>query len=278
MTNKEILAAAALLLTVSCQSSAVALRGGSAGDPQLVRGETLYRNVCLSCHGGAGSGQGPVAAFLRTKPRDFRTAVYKFRSTPTGTMPTRQDLVATITGGVHGTSMPPFADLVREDADALASYVEELSRVGARGQLEQAVAAGELEAAELESALEEQMKPGTPIEIPQEPPTSGTTIARGRVLYERMDCAKCHGPSGRGDGPSSDELVDNWGHPIVPADFTMPGGIKGGSTGRDIYRTFMTGMDGTPMPSYAGQLEPAQAWDLTHFVLWLRRDRTAAIR
>ncbi len=26
-------------------------------------------------------------------------------------------------------------------------------------------------------------------------------VARGKRLYEKADCAKCHGPRGRGDGP-----------------------------------------------------------------------------
>jgi len=47
-----------------------------------------------------------------------------------------------------------------------------------------------------------------------------------------------------------------------------------------VYRTLMTGLSGTPMPSYADSLEPDQAWDLAYFVLSLsvshgRQARTA---
>lgn len=31
----------------------------------------------------------------------------------------------------------------------------------------------------------------------------------------------------------------------------------------------MTGLAGTPMPSYADAIEPEQAWDLVHYVLSL---------
>ena len=34
----------------------------------------------------------------------------------------------------------------------------------------------------------------------------------------------------------------------------------------DIYRDFMTGLDGSPMPSFADQLKPEEAWDLVHYL------------
>ena len=265
-----------LLFAIACKSTG--LPRGESSDPVLARGAVLYRNACLSCHGSTGNGLGPVSSFLVTKPRDFESGIYKFRSTPTGTMPTTHDLVTTIASGVNGTTMPSFAALIREDTFAVAAYIQDLSRRAARRRLEAAVAAGDLDASELEEVLEEQMQPGAVIEIPDEPPMSQASVERGRAHYQSMECAKCHGPSGRGDGPSSSSLVDDWDHPIVPADFTIPGGIKGGSTARDIYRTFMTGMDGTPMPSYAEQLKPEEAWSLAHFVLWLRRQRETIIR
>ena len=98
------------------------------------------------------------------------------------------------------------------------------------------------------------------------------SIVAGRAIYERMECAKCHGRSGRGDGPSAAEFKDAWGNAIRPADFTVKGGIRGGDSARDIYRTFMTGINGTPMPSYEGQLSADEAWQLAHFTVWLRRD------
>ena len=40
--------------------------------------------------------------------------------------------------------------------------------------------------------------------------------------------------------------------------------------------TLMTGLGGTPMPSYADALEPDQAWDVVYYVLSLSNDRCAA--
>jgi mono/diheme cytochrome c family protein len=46
---------------------------GQTGDPVLARGATLYRIHCASCHGSKGTGDGPVASALRTKPSDLTT-------------------------------------------------------------------------------------------------------------------------------------------------------------------------------------------------------------
>ena len=78
-------------------------------------GAYLYRNHCLHCHGISGDGNGPTAAFLYPRPRDFRNGVYKFTSTRTGAKPTRADLYKTIKNGLHGTSMPSFDALMSEE-------------------------------------------------------------------------------------------------------------------------------------------------------------------
>ena len=76
----------------------------------------LYRARCAVCHGAEGRGDGPAGALLTPPPRDFTSGVYKFRSTPSGTLPTESDVFRTISRGLPGTAMPPFADLLSESA------------------------------------------------------------------------------------------------------------------------------------------------------------------
>ena len=96
----------------------------------------------------------------------------------------------------------------------------------------------------------QQFPPGTPIEIPEEPKVTQQTIAEGKSLYMIMECWACHGTSGKGDGKSANTLKDDWGYKIKPFDFTL-GNYKGGNDNRNVYKTFNTGLNGTPMPSYA---------------------------
>jgi cytochrome c oxidase cbb3-type subunit 2 len=121
--------------------------------------------------------------------------------------------------------------------------------------------------------------PGAPIFIPPPPPTFGSpaAVARGRHLYELLECSACHGDQGRGDGASVATIpADAWGNPQHPADFTK-GRLKSGPAPEDIYRTFMTGLNGTAMPSYYEifaepneEIQQWDAWNLVSYVLSLR--------
>src|SRR6266542_3528022 len=52
----------------------------------------LYERHCAFCHGSEGRGDGPVAGRLPTPPADFTSGNFKLRSTPSGAMPTDDDL------------------------------------------------------------------------------------------------------------------------------------------------------------------------------------------
>jgi hypothetical protein len=60
--------------------------------------------------------------------------------------------------------------------------------------------------------------------------------------------------------------VDEWGHPIRPADLAQSWTFRGGSSREDIFRTMSTGLNGTPMPSFADALQPEQRWAITDFI------------
>jgi len=81
-----------------------------------------------------------------------------------------------------------------------------------------------------------------------------------------MECWKCHGVQGMANGPSSSTLTDDLGRPISPFNFTDGSRPLCGSTDQDIYKIFMTGLDGTPMPSFADNIKPEEAWDLVFYL------------
>ena len=74
---------------------------------------------------------------------------------------------------------------------------------------------------------------------------------------------------GRGDGPSAPTLNDDLGHPIRAADLAQSWTFRGGSSREDIFRTMSTGLNGTPMPSFADSLTPEQRWAITDFIVSL---------
>src|SRR5712691_9044300 len=141
-----------------------------------VDGVLLYRERCASCHGPSGRGDGEYAGFLNPRPRDLTSGRYKFRSTETGGLPTDEDLVHSITEGLHGTSMPAWKPFLSpEQVQALIGHVKSFSPRFAA-------------------------EPSKPIAIGAEPPSSPKTIDAGHAAYDKLKCAACHGSDGRGTG------------------------------------------------------------------------------
>lgn len=218
-----------------------------------LQGRYLYQKHCTECHGERGRGDGPMAEGLRDQPRDFRSGLFKLRSTRYGTQPTDDDLRRTIRSGISGTAMPIFAHLPDGDIDALVVYVKSLSR---RWRDEECVA--------------------DPIELPDlpgwmsEPAAAAEHVARGRAIFEAT-CTACHGETGAGDGLGAAALVDAAGRPVFPADLRGPH-FKSGDGPADLYRAIATGFNGTPMVGFAETLAPEQVWDLVAFVRSLRKE------
>lgn len=209
-------------------------------------GRQLYYRYCWGCHGARGNGDGENAPYLNILPRNFVAATFKCRSTPTGTLPLDQDLFNTLGRGINFTNMPSWAALTDQQRADLVAFIKTFS---ARWKTE---------------------KPGDPIQIPPEPALTVASIKHGSELFQKLECWKCHGQEGRGDGPSASTLTDSNDQPIRPYNFTSDNRSKCGRTNQDIYKIFMTGLDGTPMPSFADVVKPEDAWDLVHFLRTLQ--------
>jgi cbb3-type cytochrome c oxidase subunit III len=201
-------------------------------------GAMIYREQCAVCHGADGRGDGPAAGLLDPRPRDFTKGRYKFRSTPTGTLPTLADVVATISRGLRGTSMPGFADLLAPQAiDAVARHVLALAPPGARD--------------------------AAPLPLPAGARGDGT------ALFERAGCSECHGADGRGSAWRT-AGAEPWGaRPATRLD--EPWTFRMGSDEETVARRILTGLDGTAMPAYADALSAAEARAVARHVRTLAR-------
>ncbi len=213
-------------------------------------GAPRYKRFCIGCHGELGDGEGENAQWIDPKPRNFTIAIFRCRSTPTGTLPTDTDLYDTIERGMLDSNMPHWLPLTNEDRVDLVAYVKHFSP---RFVTE---------------------KPGTPIVIPPKPPVTAARIQEGRVIFQKMECWKCHGVTGRGNGPSASTLTNDDGRPTTPFNFHDSQRFKCGSTDAAMYQDFMTGLDGSPMPSFADNLKPDEAWALVMYLRTLQPDNT----
>src|SRR6266704_68025 len=187
-------------------------------------GQKAYERYCIGCHGALGDGAGENAQWMEPRPRNFTRATFRCRSTPTGTLPTDEDLYDTIGRGLLNSNMPQWRPLSKQERADLVAYVKHFSTRYASE------------------------KPGAPIEIPAQPEVTAERIKAGQASFQKLECWKCHGVEGRGNGPSD----------------------------RDLYKIFMTGLDGSPMPSYADTVKPDEAWNLVFYLRTLQPMRSKA--
>jgi cytochrome c oxidase cbb3-type subunit 2 len=198
-------------------------------------GRSVYNRHCSLCHAVDGSGSGVAAQLFASPPRDFTKGVYKFRSTGSGQLPTDEDLKNTITHGVPGSGMVPQDQLSEEELAAVTAYIKAFSpRFAASGAPRLA-------------------------KLPAETPRDGAAVARGREIYIQGGCPECHGDAGLGNGPSAASLS------VPPADLTRRP-LKSGPSPRDIVKTVVTGLDGTPMPSSDLMFSDADVWALAYYI------------
>ena len=235
--------------------------------PELVaRGKAIYEEQCEMCHGWRGEGDGAGAYFLKTKPRNFATRTFKFRTTVDG-MPADQDLFRSVTVGFQAYGMPPFRSLPIRDRWAVVHYVKKLAEDGTRRMLEKNAADDDEEFDPRQ--LARLMRPGEPLALPPETPPQEGDRELGRTLYKK-NCAMCHGPEGRGDGnAATDAMKDRWGNVIRPRDFRAGRQFrKSGWRTRDTARVIVLGIGGTPMPKT--ELKDArELWALARYVQFL---------
>ena len=196
-------------------------------------GKEVYEESCAHCHGIEGRGDGSAAENLLPRPRDFTGGVYKIRSTESGQLPTDQDLFDIISKGMPGSSMPEWESALNSnDRWELVAYIKTFHS-GFQ---------------ELEDSETEQRH----INLTEKVKYSQESVEIGKVLYTELGCIECHGNVGRGDGTSAPTLVDGWDFRTWPANLTQGWTFRGGSTTEDIFKRFIGGIAGSPMPAFEG--------------------------
>jgi cytochrome c oxidase cbb3-type subunit 2 len=217
----------------------------------LARGREVFERHCTVCHGPRGDGRGELAPVTLPRPRDFTRGLFKYRSTSTGSLPTDDDLEQTIRSGLTGTAMPAFIDLRDDEIRAVVRFVKSLAPRRA------ATAA-----------------PPRPLDLPAVPAwfhdedAAAERSLQGRSLF-RQACAPCHGERGDGQGSSALSLRDAWDEPCPPRNL-RDDGLRRGTAPEAIFLTLVTGLDGTPMPSFAAALDAEETWSVVAFLVELR--------
>lgn len=221
---------------------------------QIEAGKRVYFTKCVWCHGVGGAGDGPGAVRLWPRPRNFNAGTFKIRHTASGQLPLIDlDLLQTVTHGLPGSAMPSWEGILTEQQrkDVLAFVTTQL--------------------VEDRSWQDEEFEELFVLQLDQLTPKQNTpeSIKRGSELVVEKKCIECHGLEGRGDG-NAFNLKDDWGFSIQPADWHKCWNFRGSRQDpynvRNIFRTFSTGLNGTPMPSFADNTSVDERWDIANYV------------
>jgi len=224
----------------------------------LEKGKKVYFKRCVWCHGIEGGGDGPSADRLFTRPRNFLQGTFKIRTTDSGELPMEADLIKTVKNGLPGSAMPAWGEFLAEDEIiAVVNFVKTL------------VQDRDFNDTEDEEVFVQDFGTnpwGTTgpyhLGIPQD------AVDAGKALFTKNKCFECHGGEGRGDGNPT--MKDDWGFPILAADWQQCWNFRGSR--RDPYnpfnivRTISTGLNGTPMPNFKDQLKVEERWQVAAFV------------
>src|SRR5213594_975884 len=217
-------------------------------------GKRVYFTKCVWCHGVDGGGDGPSADRLWPRPRNFNQGTFKIRHTASGELPLPQmDLFQTVTHGLPGSAMPSWEGILSEDQrrQVIAFVTSQL------------VKDRKFDDKETETFTVLQLDSLKPI------PPSKESLEKGAQLVVDKKCIECHGVDGHGDG-NAFNLKDDWGFPIQPASWHKCWNFRGSRQDpydvKNIFRTFSTGVNGTPMPSFADNTTIEERWHIANFV------------
>jgi mono/diheme cytochrome c family protein len=225
-------------------------------------GKRVYFTKCVWCHGVDGAGDGPAADRLWPRPRNFNQGTFKIRHTASGELPLfdarksvpgQNDLFETVTHGLPGSAMPSWDGILTDE-----QRLQVLSFVTTQLVKDRKF---DDKATETQTVLQlDSIKPVA---------ASKESLEKGAQLIVDKKCIECHGVDGRGDG-NAFNLKDDWGFPIQPANWHKCWNFRGSRRDpynvKNIFRTFSTGVNGTPMPSFADSTTIEERWHIANFV------------
>ncbi len=254
---KRLILSFLAVLLMSLPATVFAVAPDPVNKDLLEKGKKVYFKRCVWCHGVEGGGDGPAADRLFTRPRNFIQGTFKIRTTDSGELPMTADLIKTVKNGLQGSAMPAWGEFLSEDEIvAVVNFVKTL--------IQDRDFADEDEDVNVQNFGTNPWGTKGPyhLGIPQ------ADIDAGKELFVQNKCFECHGGEGRGDGNPT--MKDDWGFPIVAADWQQCWNFRGAR--RDPYnpfhivRTVSTGLNGTPMPNFKDKITVEDRWKLAAFV------------
>ncbi len=121
--NRTLIALATLLAALAFSAPAFA---------DAAAGKTTFEQLCWTCHGMTGKGDGPAGAALTPPPRDFSIGDFAYDADGNGTPGEDADLALIISKGAAAfggnPSMAPWGHLSDADIANVVAFVRTLKK------------------------------------------------------------------------------------------------------------------------------------------------------
>ncbi|HEY3226919.1 MAG TPA: c-type cytochrome [Planctomycetota bacterium] len=224
-------------------------------------GAPLFDRFCAQCHGAAGDGNGDLAPMLIPPPRDFTKGVFKGRSSHPELPPTSTDLMRSLVHGIPLSAMLSYSFIDTEKQMSLIGHVKSLA-------VDRTV---DPPVDHFSKGFGFPLKSGNFHRDAGMPFPTAEAVARGRALFDRFACLKCHGE--KGDGKGDPQVLANLSDSIEERPSNVrnltQGIYSGGPNVRHMYLRVSGGVQGTVMPPFATSASVEDRWALAHYVMSL---------
>lgn len=236
----------------------------------LNRGQLLYTEYCMPCHGDKGDGNGVSAKGMVPPPRNFKLGIYKFGSVIAGELPHDEDMYRILKEGLHGTGMLPW-DVSEKQMYNMVQYIKTFAPEVWEGK---------------------DKKLGEKVTLGKDPyglAHKNAAIERGKEVYHIVaSCQTCHRAYATKDELSAMNMKIN-GEPMTdfdddmykvkpqesdhgvkttPPDFTWHF-VRSATTVDEIALRLAAGVGGTSMPAWKDTIEDDEIWAVAHYVRYL---------
>ncbi len=209
-------------------------------EESIAAGEAVFFEYCAGCHGRRADGRGLQALNLIPKPQNLRNAEFVRYLTD-------ERMYSSISGGVRGTSMPPFELIINPDKRwDVTNYIRSLTAGDELG-LPNSVAYQKVAA-----------------DAPNPVARDETSIALGKKLYMNF-CASCHGGRADGEGLIAPNLVPAPRNLVVVTSFGEKPFIDYLSDAR-LYDSVTNGVPGTSMLPWIKVMNDEERWSVINFM------------
>lgn len=203
-------------------------------------GRAVFVEYCSGCHGSRADGRGNQALNLIPKPQNLRNTEFVSYLTD-------DRIYTSVSGGVRGTSMPPFELTIGTDLRwDVINYIRSLT-AGDASELPNSTDYGPV-SADLKNPVEKTER----------------SVKRGEKLFLNY-CASCHGGRGDGKGLIALNLTPKPRNLVVVASFGERPFIDYLPDSR-IYDSVTNGVPGTSMLPWIGVFGDEDRWNIINYL------------